>query len=140
MIMPTGKNNSKGFLDDSSYGGNSPIKRQLSQNQNNDYSMQQGESSSRMQSKQSKNKLRVSKKISDNVEFANRSQMNENPSQQGIRSGNASQHGSGTATQSEFLHQISTKKGFNTVKKKKKKKAADLSQQLDEFDALGHKK
>ena len=33
------------------------------------------------------------------------------------------------------MNQISTKKGFNTVKKKKKKKANDLSQQLDDFDA-----
>ena len=66
--------------------------------------MQQGEGSSRMVTKQSKNKLGVTKKSSEyNVDISlNRSQINDNPSQQGVRSGNASQHGSGTGTQSEF--------------------------------------
>ena len=88
MATSSGKNNSnKGFLEDSSYGGNSPIKRQMSQNQNNDYNMQQGEGSSRMVTKQSKNKIGVTKKASENnVEIGNislnlnRSQMNDNPS------------------------------------------------------------
>lgn len=94
-----------------------------------------------MISKQSKNKLRVAKKASENnMEMSiNRSQMNDNPSQQGVRSGNASQGGSGQGTQSEFQNTMGpSKKGHNTVKKRKKAKKLEQSQ-LDEFDAGGQK-
>ena len=65
--------------------------------------------------------------------------MNDNPSQQGVRSGNASQGGSGTGTQSEFQNQMGPiKKGGNTVKKRKKAKKLE-QYQLDEFDSGGQK-